>query len=249
VANVAIASFPVSQWTAAQSARFINAENSLSLDSLPASVHHGSAPPYWAPAGQIFIAGNCSGLYLSSGNDMRDVPGQQIEHYTWMPVEESPSFVHVIGFTFNGPVSQFHEPVTLMTYGNSRLVMEPAPHVPGFVQLHLYDSGTKIAWPSPIGWKFPIDGSEVHHQLQIVVNIDPNLNRFLVGWYNDQVMINHYVAGRGPAVVVQTPSRAPGSPPPMVTVRSVALRDSQVYSSLQTGQYQLSLCRSLNQGR
>jgi hypothetical protein len=248
-ANLAIASFPVSQWTPAQSARFISAENSLSFDSLSASVQHGSTLPDWAPAGQIFIAGGCSGLYLSTGNDLKDVPGQRIEHYTWMPVEESPSFVHIIGFTFNGPVSQFHDPVTLMTYGHSRLVMEPVPDVPGYVQLHLYDSGTKISWPSPIGWKFPIDSTEVHHQLQIVVTIDPNLNRFLVGWYNDQVMINHYVAGRGPVVVHQTPRLSSGSPSPMVTVADVPLRDSAEYSSMRTGQFQLSLCRSLNQGR
>ncbi len=205
-ANLAIASFPVSQWTAAQSARFISAEKALSIDSLSASVRHGSTLPYWAPAGQIFVADNCSGLYLSTGNDLKDVPGQQIEHYTWMPVEQSPSFIHVIGFTFNRPVRDFTDPVTLMTYGKSRLVMEPVPHVPGYVQLHLYDSGTKISWPSPIGWKFPIDSSEVHHQLQIVVTIDPYLHRFLVGWYDDEVMINHYVAGHGPAVVQPTPS-------------------------------------------
>jgi hypothetical protein len=248
-ANMAIASFPVSQWTPAQSARFISAENSLSVDSLSSSVQHGSALPDWAPAGKVFIAGDCSGLYLSTGNDMKDVPGQQIEHYTWMPVEESPSFVHVIGFTFNRPVSQFHDPVTLMTYGHSRLVMEPVPHIPGFVRLHLYDSGTNIGWPSPIGWKFPIHAWEIHGQFQISVTIDPNLNRFLVSWYGNQTMINHYVAGPGPAVVHQTESPAPGSPSPVVTVASVPLRESHVYASLQTGQFQLSLCRSLNQGR
>lgn len=245
-ANLAIASFPVSQWTAAQSARFINAENSLSIDSLPASVQHGSDLPYWAPAGQVFIAGNCSGLYLSTGNDMKDVPGQQIEHYTWMPVEQSSSFVHVIGFTFNGPVSNFHQPVTLMTYGRSRLVMEPVPHVPGYVRLHLYDSGTKVGWPLPTGWKFPIHDWEIHQQFQIAVTVDPNLNRFLVGWYGNSVMINHYVAGRGPVVVNQTQRPASGSPSPLVTVASVPLRESHVYSSMQNGQFQLSLCRSLN---
>ncbi len=46
---------------------------------------------------------HCSGLYLSTGNNMADVPGQQIQHYTWMPVEQSPSFTHVVGFTFNRP--------------------------------------------------------------------------------------------------------------------------------------------------
>jgi hypothetical protein len=81
------------------------------------------------------------------------------------------------------------------------------------------------------------------------VTIDPNLNRFLVTWYGHQTLINHYVAGRGPAVVNQTPSPASGSPLPIVTVASVPLRDSRAYSSMLTSQFQLSLCRGLNQGR
>ena len=48
---------------------------------------------------------NCSGLYLSSGSNMADVPGQQIEHYTWRPVEQSSTFTHTIGFTFNRPAT------------------------------------------------------------------------------------------------------------------------------------------------
>jgi hypothetical protein len=248
-ANLAVAAFPVSQWTSAQSARFIAAEQSWSLTPMAGSVHHGSTVPLWGPAGQIFAMNNCSGLYLSSGNDLKDVPGQQIEHYTWMPVEQPSSFTRVIGFTFNRPLSAFSEPVTVMTYGTSRLVLERVPQVPGDVQFHLYDSGTTTTWPSPISWKVPITQSEIHHELEILVTVDPNLHRFVVNWYNNQVLINHYVAGAGHAVVLQTPG-ANGSAPSIVRVRDVPLRESTIYpSSDQAGRSKLTLCRSLTQAR
>jgi hypothetical protein len=244
VANFAIAIFPVSQWSMTQSARFVSVEKSLSIDSLASSVSRGSTLPYWAPAGQLFAVDNCSGLYLSTGNTSKDVPGQQIEHYTWMPVEQSPAFTHIIGFTFNRPVSDFTQPVTLMTYGKSRLVMERSS-VPGSLQLHLYNSGTSISWPSPIGWKFPITASELHQQLQVIVTIDPNLNTFSVGWYDDEVMIYHYVAGDGPAVV-QSTVVPPGSAPPVVTVSNIPLGSSEDQYGPSTSS-SMSLCRSLTQ--
>jgi hypothetical protein len=53
-ANVAIAAFPVAQWTMAQSAGFLSVQKSLSIGSLADSVHRGSTLPNWAPAGQVF---------------------------------------------------------------------------------------------------------------------------------------------------------------------------------------------------
>ena len=245
-ANFAVSIFPVSQWSPAQSARFISAQQSLSITPVSSTVHRGSTLPYWAPAGEIFAMDNCSGLYLSSGNDMKDVPGQQIEHYTWMPVEQSRSFTRVIGFTFNRPASDLTQPVTLMTYGSAKLVIEQVPHVAGDVQMELYDSGTKIGWPSPISWKIPITAAELHNQLQIAVTVDPNLHRFLATWYDNQTLINHYVAGSG-SVVIQQTTIARGSQVPTVTVANVPLNASPVYSSELAGQTKLTLCRSLTQ--
>jgi hypothetical protein len=235
-ANAAIAAFPVSQWSMAQYARFISVEKSLSFDSLTDSVRHGSTLPYWAPAGQIFAMNNCSGLYISTGNDMQDVPGQQIEHYTWKPVEQSPAFTRTIGFTFNDPVTDFTRPVTIMTFGKSTLVMEP--NGPGYVRIHLYNSGTSIGWPSPIGFEFPISDSELHQQFQIVVTTDPNLNSLVVGWYGNEDLINHYVAGRGPAIVKST-TVPPGSALPVVTIANVR----------PATRAPMTLCRSLTENR
>ena len=250
-ANLAIAAFPVAQWTKAQNARFISIEKSWSISSLANSVRRGSTLPYWAPAGQVFAMNNCSGLYISTGNDMKDVPGQQLEHYTWKPVEQSSAFTHVIGFSFNRPVSEFTSPVTLMTYGRSRLVLEPAPGNPGEVRLHLYNSGTPVSWPSAIGWHFPITELELrlHQQLQLVVTTDPNLRSFSVGWYGNEIMINHYVAGDGPTVVDST-KVVPGSPLPIVSVTNVPLRSlADEFLAQVSAIGPTTLCHSLTQNR
>ena len=120
VVNTAIAASPSEQMTQTQVQNFVSAEKSLSISSLADSVKHGSTLPNWAPYGQLFMVGNCSGLYLASGIDETNVPGLLIDHYTWIPVEQDPAFTHGIWVTFNHPAKDFTKPVTLMTYGASQ---------------------------------------------------------------------------------------------------------------------------------
>ena len=249
-ANLAIAAFPVGDWTMTQSERYISAQKSLSISSLANSVQRGPTLPYWAPAGQLFAATNCSGLYLSTGNDLKDVPGQQIDHWSWLPVEQPPSDTHIIAITFNRPVTQLTHGVTVLTYGTSRLVLEQAS-VPGTVWLHLYHSGTSISWPPAIGWKFPVTNAQLNEQFQVVVTIDPNLNRLTVKWYDNSLMINHFVAGNGPAIVKST-KVSPGAALPVVTISNVPLGDrSKQFIDQQTvnTNAQMSLCHSLTESR
>ncbi len=147
VANLAIAGGPLPQWTAVQNQRFVSAQQSLSLDSLPSTVWHRSSLPYWAPAGQLIAVNGCTGLYMSSGNTLKDVPGQQIEHYTWQPIEQSSSFTRNIQFTFNRPATELKQAVPLMRYGAATLVLRPVGH--GQAQVVLENSGTSISWPRP----------------------------------------------------------------------------------------------------
>jgi hypothetical protein len=214
-ANLAVAAFPVAQWTNAQDVNFVAAEQSLSLTSVSSAVMHGNTLPYWAPAGQLFAMNNCSGVYLSSGNDMADVPGQQIEHFTWSPVVQKRSFTKVIGFTFNRSAADLTHPIPLLTYGASTLALEP--EAPGYVRLQILDSGTSISWPSSAGWNLHVVKSLLHKRLRVPVTIDPNLNSIVVNWYDGEKMINHYIAGRGPSIVKTTPV-SPGTPTPVVTV-------------------------------
>ena len=232
-ANVAIAAFPVNPWTMTQDAGFVSTQKSFSIDSLANAVRRGVTLPYWAPAGTIFAMDNCSGLYLSTGNDMRDVPGQQLQHYTWKPIEQSAAFTHRIGFAFNRPVSDLTGPVPLMRYGKSTLVIEPAG--PGTVRLQIEDSGTSVSWPSAFSWPFAVPTSLLHAQLEISVLTDPNLNSIVVDWYG-QTMLGHYLAGDGP-LVVQTTKVLPGSPPPPVTVANLPGPTKAP----------MSLCRSLSE--
>ena len=125
-ANTAIAVAPSEQFTQAQVQDFVSTEQSLSLTSLAASVHHVATLPDWAPYGELYMVGNCSGLYFSSGITEADVPGLLADHYTWIPVEQDPAFQRNITFTFNHPAKDFTKSVTLMTYGAARLVLEPA---------------------------------------------------------------------------------------------------------------------------
>ncbi|MGH9078734.1 MAG: hypothetical protein ACRDYE_01410, partial [Acidimicrobiales bacterium] len=232
VVNLAIASFPVKQWTAAQAARFVSVQQSLEPQSLGATVHRGTNLPYWAPAGQLFITGQCSGLYLSSGNTSKDVPGQQIEHFTWSPVEQPASFTREIWFTFNRPASQFTQPVTLMTYGASQLVLTPVPG--NRFQVVLRNSGTTINWPWPHSGDKAI--SVLHEPFRIAVTTDPNLKSIYVDWYGSN-LLQHYLGGSGPAVVHTTP------PPPSGSLPEVSVQERPGPPS------SMSLCNSLERSR
>ena len=228
--NTAIAVSPSEQFTNAQVRDFVSTEKSLSLSSLADSVHHGSSLPAWAPYGQLFMVGNCSGLYLSSGIDEKPVPGLLVDHYTWIPVERNPAFSRQIWFTFNHPAKQFTQPVTLMTYGASRLVLEPAGT--GFFRVQLENSGSPITWPSTASVRKPI--SVLHEPFQLEVTTDPNLHQMVVLWFGTY-FITHFIAGPGPQVVHDTQTE-PGGQLPEVSVVGKPVSSS------------MSLCRSLQRG-
>ena len=230
VANLAIAISPSEQFTQSMVQDFVSHQQSLSITSLADSVQHGTTLPDWAPYGQLFMAGDCSGLYMASGIDEKNVPGLLIDHYTWIPVEQSPEFTRDIGFTFNHPGKYFTKPVTLLTYGDSSLVLKPAGT--GYFKVQLEHSGSAISWPSTVSVRKPI--SVLHEPFQLEVTTDPNLHQIVVLWFGTY-FITHYIAGPGPPVVQSTP-RSSGGPLPEVTV--VGSRGSS----------SMSLCRSLQRG-
>jgi hypothetical protein len=231
-ANTAIAVAPSTQFSRSQLQDFVSKQQSLSLTSLAASVHHGASLPNWAPYGQLFMVGNCSGLYFSSGFSEVDVPGLLIDHYTWLPVEQDRAFTKGIWFTFNHPGKDFTTPVTLMTYGKSSLVLEPAGT--GWFRVKLEHSGTSIGWPVTASVRKPI--SALHEPFQLQVTTDPNLHQIQVLWFGTY-FITHYIAGTGTAIVHSTPATAGGALPEVTVVQKPAY-----------GYGNLSLCRSLQSG-
>ncbi len=233
VANVALAAWPVAQFTPTQTLGFVRAQQLFSLQSLASTVVHGTRLPYWAPAGQLFDVNNCSGLYLSTGTTFKDVPGQQIQHATWIPVEQGPGISHTVGFTFNRSERYFNTPIPLLTYGKS--TVELRPYSPGMVQIVVLNSGTPITWPPAVGWPFPI--KYVHAQYRFTAVTDPNLNSISIVWYGTK-MLGHYLGGSGPAVVKATPPPTSStSALPVVTVAPVPTPPST-----------MRLCKSLAKG-
>jgi hypothetical protein len=225
--NTAIAATPTEAFTQTQVQNFVSAQKSLSITSLADSVRHGNTLPDWGPYGELFMVGNCSGLYFSSGISNVSVPGSLIDHVSWLPVEQNPSFTRQIWFTFNHPAKDFTKPVTLLTFGASSLVLQPQGR--DNFRVALEHSGTSISWPPATAVTKPISALHVPYRIQVTT--DPNLHQIDVTWYG-AFFITHFIAGTGPAVVHTTPT-APGEPLPEVTVVSKPVPSS------------LSLCRSL----
>ena len=230
VVNTAIAAAPSEQFTTSQVQDFVSAEESLSIGSVAASVHHVAALPNWAPFGELYMVGDCSGLYLSSGITEKDVPGLLAEHYSWIPVEQSPAFKRSFSVTFNHPGKYFTKKMTLMTYGSSSVIMEPAGK--GYFRLEVLHSGTPIKWPYTNSARKPI--SVLHEPFQFQVTTDPNLHQIKILWFGTY-FISHFIAGSGPPVVHVTP-KEPNGRLPEVTVAKQPVDSS------------LSLCRNLQRG-
>jgi hypothetical protein len=227
-ANLAIAALPVPTWTSAQAKNYLTVQRSLTPGSQSASVISGGSLPYWAPANQVYAAPGCTGLYLSTGYAFWDSPGQQIMHWTWIPVEQSRAINNTIGLTFNVPPQSIRTPITLLRYGSSTLVAEPVGG--GFFNIRIENpGGPHLAFPDPYGFSFP---PQEHLQYQINVMTDPTLDQIKVMWYGSTMFV-HYLGGKGPARVAVSPNGS-GSP------ASVA--------DLSEPTPDMSLCRDLRSG-
>jgi len=227
VANIAIAIEPSAQWNPAELTNYTTVQKALSVQNLASTVHHGATLPYWAPAGELYIVGNCSGLYYSTGETYATVPGQQLMHWTWSPVEQGPGIIHTIDVTFNEPQSAVDPPFPILRFGNATLDVEQGPFED--VQLQVVNAGAKsVSFPSAVGGNFPISPG-VTYQFQVIT--DPNMNAIEVSQGGSKI-IGHYLPGKGPATVLETP---PSSPIVVTDVTTPAKGE-------------ISLCRSLLRG-
>ncbi len=210
-ANLGASISPKTTWTPAQVERFVTAQNDISHASLVSSLRHGSTLPLWGPAQQLFVVGSCSGLYLSTGDRFGYAPGQQIEHATWIPVEQQAGFNHVIDITDEQPITGPGPAVPLLTYGKTLVVVEPvAPGRVGIIVEH--PGGPHYDFPGTVGPMLPLPRYGV---LRIHVMTDPNLHAIEVA-ANGQMLVNHYLAGTGPAQVDQSLPWPAGHPPQLV---------------------------------
>jgi hypothetical protein len=227
VANMAIAIEPSTQWNSAELVNYTIVQKALSLQNLASTVGHGPTLPYWAPAGELYIVGNCSGLYYSTGETYADVPGQQLMHWTWIPVQQGPGIIHTVSVTFNVPQQDVTTPVPILTFGKTTLYVEQGAYQN--IQLQVVNAGAKgISFPTTTGGAYPIV-PHINYTFDIVT--DPNMNAIEVSRLGSKIL-GHYLPGRGPATVLTTPGSSP-----------VAVSDVTQPGSSQTG-----LCRSLLRG-
>jgi hypothetical protein len=239
LANVATALEPNPQWTTYQFQQYLTAQEGLSLHPVAGSIRHGATLPYYAPAGQMFEVGNCSGLYYSTGETYATVPGQQIQHLTWKPVVQPADDNHTIALTIHDPAA-LARPVPVLTFGKSALVVERAG--PGLAHLRVVNAGaSNIPWPPTTGWTFP---NTRGFTIWIDVMTDPNLHSIVVSYFGSYG-IGHYLPGHGPAVVQVTRTKD-GGPPPAVAISDVSARAQAAFpadpSALSPNP---ALCRSL----
>ena len=226
-ANVAIAAAPSTWFTSSQLVRFLQAQHALTPVALRSTVVTSDRLPYFAPADTLFVAGHCDALYRSTGDSYVTMPGLQVKHATWAPVEQSPRMIHTIRFRFN--TTGWRGPdVSLLTYGRSTLVLHPEAGDTASLRV-VHPGGPNIPWPSATGFPFPqVRG----YTYELTVTTDPYLQSISITWYGLSYFA-HFIAGTGPARVTATPEPA-AVPLPPVTVTEVAPPPSD-----------MSLCRDL----
>jgi len=233
--NFGAALAPTSLWSPAQALRYVQFQRTVGGGQLGSVVEHVATLPTFAPAGTIAAVGDCSGLYVSSGISYSTVPGQQLEHLTWIPVEQGPGINHTLTVEFNRAVRPTDRPVVLLTYGKATLLLEPTGS--DRVRFVVQDPGApSVHWP-------PATTSSVavvpHTVYGVEAMTDPNMHEILAGGMG--VGIQHYLAGDGPAVVAVTPpttgQAAPTGQAGLATV-----------SDISPAPFSMALCRSLARG-
>ena len=126
-ANVGIAITPTAVWDPGQVQRFVSAQQAISDitgHTLTSDVVHGQTLPYWGPAGQLFVAGDCAGLYVSDGENYSIIPEQQKQHWTWVPVELGAGVVHTLDVTVHQPDQLVGQSIPLLSTGKATVVMQ-----------------------------------------------------------------------------------------------------------------------------
>jgi hypothetical protein len=126
VANFGMAVVPNEEWGTTQTLNFVTAQKTISDITghpLESNVVRGRSLPAWGPAGQLYVVGNCEGLYVSNGENYSTVPSEQFSRTTWMTVELGHTFQHVFRVTVRAPQSGSTQSLALVTVGKAKLAV------------------------------------------------------------------------------------------------------------------------------
>lgn len=229
-ANIAIAMSPATEWNPTQAKNYLKAVRAVSNSTghpLASRITRATSLPPWAPANEVYVVGNCDGLYLSSGIRYDTVPTFQRQRATWIPVEEGPRITHAVNLTFNGPLSQLRSGVPIMNVGFNTILIRGAGH--GKVQLvlrdlHDFNSVVGASFKPKLGTVYLIHVtiSPIRHTVEIGYRYDTWLSGLLLGASLDDPLIfpvQPPAAPRAPSLL--TVERSPVDAPDMSLCRSL----------------------------
>lgn len=137
--NLAIAVTPNEEWTATQVFNYVRFQKSVSdMTGHPLNgyVRRGSTLPQWAPADELFVIGDCDGLYVSNGEDYSTAPPSLSKQVgSWMTVELGRGFQHTLAVTFTGTPSTNQHMTPLIKVGSSTISMVTTTASAGHVEV------------------------------------------------------------------------------------------------------------------
>jgi hypothetical protein len=134
VANVGMAIVPNEEMDTAQILSYVQTQKTVSDFTghpLEGSVVRSNSLPPWGPAGQIYVIGNCNGMYISNGESYSTVPNEQFTRTTWMTVELGGQFQHTFRILAKGTVESGAESVPLLSAGKYLVTAHLMPATDG----------------------------------------------------------------------------------------------------------------------
>jgi hypothetical protein len=136
-ANVGMALTPNEEWDTAEARHYVAVQEAISNVTghpLESHVERGSSLPPWGPADQLFVVGNCNGLYVSNGETFVTVPDQQYHRNTWMVVERGHQFLHTYRISIRRPTPGATVSVSLLRAGTTTVsvMLTPTAHADQF---------------------------------------------------------------------------------------------------------------------
>jgi hypothetical protein len=208
-ANLLIVNSPTDPvaWQGGRVRSYVELQKSLSDRTghpLDDNVMRGARLPRHAPADQLFVVGNCTGLYISTGED---------EH-NWIPVEYGGDAVTRLAVAFHEQPGRGRFPLaTVRENQSSNVYLQTDGH--GRMRFRVDD---RYGFPGFLGrdrskW-MPVRTGETY---RITVIADAALQRYEVN-LDDAEMVNGVIATSDRLVVPWLRQPEPGRPSPPVTV-------------------------------
>jgi len=173
LANIGIAISPTGQWRTDQTVNFVHemeSLNGITGNHMASYIKRGNSLPYYAPADELFVVGQCQGVYISNGEEFQTIPEQQVEHTTWVPVEQGADVFNTLAVTLTGPIPDLGSGITLMSIGKDNIVVIPS----GNNEIRVGVEGPRLTY---IGQPFPV---KLHKTYHFTIETDPILDHAIV---------------------------------------------------------------------